>query len=86
MTETKRVRIAASSLVIAAVFEGVKLLLSISDQFHNILWGLQLILILVSLGISAKIAGAISMPQKLRNQSKIILILAGLLGTYAFII
>ena len=86
MTDEKRIKIAFSSLVLASAFEALFLLAQLSEQFYNILWGLQLILVLVALGISSKMLANFSAPKKLRPQSRFILIFAALLSVYAFII
>lgn len=86
MTDQKKITIAFSSLVLASAFEGIFLLSQLSEHFYNILWGLQLILVLMALGISAKMLGNFSASKKLRTQSRFILIFAALLSVYAFII
>ena len=86
MTDKKKISIAVSSLILASAFEALILLTQLSVQLSNILWGLQLILVLVALGISAKMLGNFGTSKKLKNQSRLILILASALALYAFIL
>jgi thiol:disulfide interchange protein len=86
MTDEKKIKIAFGTLVLASAFEAIFLLTQLSEQFYNILWGLQLFLVLVTLGISAKMLGNFSAAKRQRTQSRFILIFAALLSVYAFII
>lgn len=86
MTDEKKVKIAFGTLILAYAFEAVILLVQLSERFYNILWGIQLILVLVALGISVKMLGNFGAANKLRTQSRLILIFAALLSVYVFII
>jgi hypothetical protein len=86
MTDEKKIRIAFSSLILASAFEVLIELTQLPEQLSNILWGLQLILVLVALGVSAKMLGNFSASKKLRTQSRFILIFTAMLSTYLFII
>lgn len=86
MTDEKKIKVAFGSIVLAYAFEALLLLIQLPKQLGNILWGLQLIFLLVALGITVKMLGNFGAPKKLKTQSRFILIFATLLSVYAFII
>ena len=86
MKDERKIKTAALSLILAGSFEAINSFVQVSERVHNILWGFQLILLLVALSISAKMIGNFGAEKKIKNLAKLILILAAFLGIYVFII
>ena len=86
MTDEKKIKVAFISLIIAFIIEAINLLTQLTERVNNVLWGVQLILVLFGLGISAKMLGNFTANKNLKIKSRIILFFASLLAIYAFIL
>ena len=86
MTETRRIALAWIYLGILFTLQLIKMIWTPEGWFNGFAGGMELVLILATIGFTAKLAGSMGVAKKVRIQSQIILILATLLAVYIYLI
>jgi len=86
MTNKKRLLTSWITLGISILAESIRLLINPETSLFGFLNGFSLVFLLVAIGYSVKIIGHVGVSKKHRISTIVILILASLLGIYAFII